>query len=847
MKTTRIGWLLGFGCAWCVAGFPQDNPGEKQLFESVFGQRKARANQRISVPLTLDQRELGLAELDLAATPLLVSVKTIVPLLKGILKPEALIAIEHEQKNGWINFDELSKLGLNINYSAQKIALDLKLDLALRLEKSIQIDQRRTQGIDEASLPIAKAQEHSLILNTRLIQSWQLSSTTPPVQRGRVFTDWAGRTGNWVTEMSGSFATDAMGGGFNRTDTRLVRDWSDQAIRLVVGDTLSAARGALGTQVMGGIRLTRQFSMNPKINNLSQASDKLSLSAGAAVDVDVNGFLVRTLRLDPGVYNLRDIHAFQGANDISIRVVEPGGRVVLKRFDYFFDSTLLAPGLSEWDLAWGAPSATTLTGRQYAGSSKAGAGWWRRGWSNAVTAGVGVQTSDGIGMKSRVIQFEGAMANQWGAWSGWLASSSREIASSAALNGRGVAQMLQWRAQTTQRPQREWTGNLTLQATHYGRQYSPVESTTASFASNDVGLRAGIAWGENWSASLAASRLISEDPTRSNRALTLGVRRRIDREWSAESTLGQSQNSTLTQNYFTIALRYSPIILNEGLDRSESPLSWRAGSSYQSIDRRWQNDVEVAGTNAALDAAWRVNGAHAQSQVGNETTFRSRIQTTRGESTWASIQTNDRLAGTSTGYHEWTLSNALVMTASGTRLSGPVYDSAVVFKPREGFESYKLLIDPQVDRAAAASDSWGTPVLSNVFSYSPREIQMDLENLPPAKSLGPDRWVLFPKYRSVLEIPVGSDANTQISGTLINSAGEPVALQSLRVIPQAQAVTSSAPIEMFTNRKGQFMTPSLPPGQYQIVRLADDTMLYRFEIAPQQSGVSAIGAVIVKE
>jgi hypothetical protein len=99
----------------------------------------------------------------------------------------------------------------------------------------------------------------------------------------------------------------------------------------------------------------------------------------------------------------------------------------------------------------------------------------------------------------------------------------------------------------------------------------------------------------------------------------------------------------------------------------------------------------------------------------------------------------------------------------------------------------------------------------------------------------------------VLEVPVGSDANTQLSGTLTNMAGEPMVLQSLRVIALSQSAGKSEPIELFTNRKGQFMTPSLSPGQYQIVRQLDDAMLYQFEILPSQSGVRAIGNLKVKD
>lgn len=841
----RTYWLLGVFCLWCATGFAQDVKNEQTLFESAFGQRKARVNQRISVPLVLDQRELGLVEVDLGAKPIRLSVKSITPLLKGVLKPEVILNLERVQNGGWINLDELSKLGIATEYSTQKIALEVALDLPLRAEKTIEIDQRRTHS-GEGMLPTVEPEKYSLILNTRVVQSWQQSNLSPTIQRGRIFTDWAGRAGDWVTEVSGSFATDASGGGFNRSDSKLIRDWSDVAIRLTLGDALSAPRGALASQVLGGIRLTRQFSINPKINNLSQPSDRLSLATAAAVDVDVNGFLVRTLRLDPGVYNLKDIYAFQGANDILIRVVEPGGRVVVKRFDYFFDSTLLAPGLHEWDLALGTPSSAVQTGRRYEGSEKAGSGWWRKGWSSSMTAGMGLQAINRLGVQSRALQAEGTWTNQWGAWTGWLASSSREVTTNAELNGRGLAQMLQWRMQTSHRPQSAWSGNLTIQATHAGKQYTSVESLSPAFASTDFGIRAGLAWDKNWSASLAVSRRASDAPSLQNRAMTFGVRRQIDKEWNVDSTLGQSQNAGIWQNFFTIALRYSPFILNGVSDRSEDNTTWRAGSSYQSIDHRWQNDVEVVGTNPARDATWRINGTRTQNNAGDETTVRSRIQASRAESTWTTVQTRDRVQGAS-AYHEWTLSNAVVMSRAGIKLSSPVYDSAVVFRPREGFEPYKLLVDPQSDRAAATSDRWGTPVLTNVASYHAREMQLDLENLPPAMSLGHDRWLLFPTYRSVLEVPVGSDANTQLSGTLTNMAGDPMVLQSLRVLALSQSAGRFEPIELFTNRKGQFMTPSLSPGQYQIVRQLDDAMLYQFEILPTQSGVRAIGNLKVKD
>ena len=76
----------------------------------------------------------------------------------------------------------------------------------------------------------------------------------------------------------------------------------------------------------------------------------------------------------------------------------------------------------------------------------------------------------------------------------------------------------------------------------------------------------------------------------------------------------------------------------------------------------------------------------------------------------------------------------------------------------------------------------GAPVLSDLVAYSPRVIQLDAENLPPGRSLGVDRPLLKPTYRSLLQVPVGSDAITQVKGQLLAADGQPLALQAVRLM-----------------------------------------------------------------
>lgn len=123
-------------------------------------------------------------------------------------------------------------------------------------------------------------------------------------------------------------------------------------------------------------------------------------------------------------------------------------------------------------------------------------------------------------------------------------------------------------------------------------------------------------------------------------------------------------------------------------------------------------------------------------------------------------------------------------------------------------------------------------------------MQLDVENLPPGRGLGIDRPLLLPAYRSVLLVPVGSDANTQLGGRLQGAAGQLLGLQALRL----QALGGKAePIDLFTNRRGGFMSPPLPPGRYVLTRPGEAEPLVRVEIGQDQQGLVDLGTVQVKE
>ncbi len=166
-------------------------------------------------------------------------------------------------------------------------------------------------------------------------------------------------------------------------------------------------------------------------------------------------------------------------------------------------------------------------------------------------------------------------------------------------------------------------------------------------------------------------------------------------------------------------------------------------------------------------------------------------------------------------------------------------DSAALIVPRPGYENLVMYVDPMLDRSAAASDRFGAPVLTDLNAYTPREIQLDVANLPPGRSLGVDRPLLQPGYRSVTIVPLGSNANVQFSGNLLTAQGQPAALIALRLAP----VGRGEPVDLFTSRKGRFTSPPLPPGRYWLTIPGETKPLKQLQIDEGQAGLLDLGTL----
>lgn len=818
--------LVGLGSvagAWPVAA--QSDP--QALFEQAFGKRRNRAVQTIALPTTLDGREVGIVDAEVSPSSLRLARGPLADALAQVLEPSLLKTLRESGESPWITAQALAELGVEARYSAQRIAVDLVVPLRLRRVQVVGLGHRGADDARQESGEVLPA-PWSVLANWRWTMSGQ-SGEGQTVRRSQLFGEAAVRLGDWVFETNGSVATSGAGG-TQRYATRAVRDWPDAALRLSLGDVAGAARPGVPAVAVAGVRLAHSYGLTPGFNSQSQPAQALELPRGASVDIVVNGFVVRTLRLGPGVYNLRDIPVFSGANDVLVRALEPGGRSVEQQITYFFDAGLLAKGLSEWDVVWGVPSATGPGGRAYLSGQTAGSMWWRRGWTAHVTGGLGMQWQHKPTGLARLWAADFAWAAPVGTVAGWVGESMQTW-------GRARAASLQWRAATPARIDADWAGSVSLQLQRSGQGYAAPASDVPGSAATEVGVRASVIWGEGWGASMSVARRASAQLGQASVVQSLGLRRNLSRNWSFELALQREQRSQAAGS------RSAALTLRYGGEPSPDGTVFRGVAGYQSDLQRTGFEADLSGvtTVAGGEAPWRISGRTAQGAQAAETQLQGQLFTGRGELTWAA--TESRQLGAHNLQHELTLASAVVVGPAGVFVAAPVADSAAVLVPRRGMDGLKLYVDPQRQRAAASSDILGAPVLSDLVAYSPRVIQLDAENLPPGRSLGVDRPLLKPTYRSLLQVPVGSDAITQVKGQLLAADGQPLALQAVRLMALDG---SKSVLELFTNRRGGFTSPSLSPGRYVLVRPGEAAILARVAIGVADSGVVVLPPIVLE-
>ncbi|HSD61192.1 MAG TPA: fimbria/pilus outer membrane usher protein, partial [Burkholderiales bacterium] len=133
-----------------------------------------------------------------------------------------------------------------------------------------------------------------------------------------------------------------------RLFTNLTHDDRESLQRLVLGDFIAPATDLGAVLTLGGVSLSKQYSINPYLIKVPTASFLGAVSTPAEVQVSIDGIPLRAEKLPPGQFDIRNLNYYGGYRELTVVVRDRFGQQQVVGYPYYFSDVLLAEGNHEY-------------------------------------------------------------------------------------------------------------------------------------------------------------------------------------------------------------------------------------------------------------------------------------------------------------------------------------------------------------------------------------------------------------------------------------------------------------------------------------------------------------------
>ncbi|WP_139536307.1 fimbria/pilus outer membrane usher protein [Klebsiella spallanzanii] len=142
--------------------------------------------------------------------------------------------------------------------------------------------------------------------------------------------------------------------GYMRYDTLWKYSDSERMISYQAGDVASNALTWSSSVRMGGIRVSRNFSIRPDLVTYPLLNLSGSAAVPSSVDLFINGYKTSSSQINSGPYTLTNVPWISGAGEATVVTTDALGRQVSTSIPFYVSNTLLREGLSDFDFTAGA-------------------------------------------------------------------------------------------------------------------------------------------------------------------------------------------------------------------------------------------------------------------------------------------------------------------------------------------------------------------------------------------------------------------------------------------------------------------------------------------------------------
>jgi outer membrane usher protein len=790
---------------------------EDELYLKAFGKEKENVTQVLTVPLIINERDRGDIDIifDGKKNDTRVNINKFLKFIEEILKDEVFIIIRNDfSDNEEIKISELKTHQLSANYDSNKLELHLHIPAEMRKTEVISF---RPASSYLSSNDVIKPSDLSAYMNVYSDLQYVWKGSIRGRQPTNIVFDGALNYFDWVIEGEAFYREDNLNP-FQRGNITLIKDLVPHSLRVAAMDVALPGVDFQSTVAAGGLMVTKNYQLRPDLITYPSSQKQFLLEHPSTVEVIVNSQLYRTFHLPAGSYDLRDFPVARGVNDIVIRIKDDFGRERELAFPFISETQLLAKDLHEYAYGFGFPS--TISEGSYDTRQLFISGFHRIGLNDNMTAGLNFQGNKTQQLLGGELSFASKIGNV----------SIRNAISHDNEEGIAYAGSLNYSYQApinSKHRDRVWDFSAVYKTQNFTTPNQAIETTPLAI---DVTGEVSQPLHNNMFVSVRGNYQHSYSGNNNASNVSVLFRKNVSRQLSWDIAVTRADDFNSSVDYQVSAnIRFS---FGGNKQSVQSSYDRKDQSRRLSWDKRSEKTYD--GFDISADA---IKKNKETSLTGNIQHRNNRIEASlRHDMEWPRDKSQNQTKRTSLS-----LASALAYADGNFGVSRPIRDSFAIVVPHNSIAKQNIGVNPSVDSYQAESGLLGPAVISDLISYQPQTLSIDVPDLPLGYNLDNELPDLLPSFRSGTVIPLGGNANVLLVGTLSLRKGEIANLETGKLI--ALNDQDQEPRPFFTNRKGKFYIGKLKPGNYQLHLFSFPKDIITIEIPTDVAGIYDIGNI----
>lgn len=614
---------------------------------------------------------------------------------------------------------------------------------------------------------------------------------------------------------------------FVRLMSSITHDDRASLRRTVVGDFFTPSREFSTGVNLGGFSLSKLYGLDPYFVRFPTQSVTGNVALPSDLEVYLDGQRIRSEKLKPGEFELRDILAYGGARNVQLVLRDAFGRVQQLNYSFYFSDQPLRAGLHEYSYNLGAiRRGYGLESHHY--GPGAYSMFHRYGFSDAVSLGLraeGTRDLVNAGPTATVVMGNAGIVN--------LAMSASSI---AGRHGAAVSASYNYQA-------RNWSFGswLRMDSRRYAALGDPPVMANRRHEGNVV---ASYHLAQRGSVSLSYSSLATRDgatsfasPTQPFNTVALEARR--------ATTLGYSAPLVSGRATFTASVSR----VKDGRDKGGRTEAFVGVMVY--LDKDYSFGASVRRENSVTSQSLQftknqpigeglgyvLSTDHAAGFGSDTVNVKSSAQYNAPAAVLRADLGRHTGQGQSVGDYRLSVAGGVAYVPGSIGFGRPITDSFGIVKVGD-VAGVEVMVNGQ---AVGTTDSRGNVFVPNLSAYYDNDVSIAPESVPIEYSMAATNRIVSPLARSgaIIDFPV---ARVQaFSGRLRqHAAGRnlPVEFSEIRL------GGGDKPQLTRTGRGGEFYLENLKPGTYSASAwLEGKTCLFELKIPQSDQMFVDVGVV----